>query len=96
VTCALDKTCIEPSNSRTECKRINDLSNKHRYDQSAMVTVLSFFFFPSPRHGNISDPAPYDMFASIQEKIAQVRRFEGERNYFTHRTNLQNSSTTIV
>jgi len=53
-----------------------------------MVTALSFYFFPSPRQSDKSDPAPYDMYASIQTKIAEVRRFEGERNYFTRRDKL--------
>ncbi len=98
VTCALDASCIAPSSSSTLCKRNAGLSNIHRYDQSVMVTILSFYFFPSPRHGEKSDPAPYDMFTSIQEKIADVQRFEGEKNYFTHRKDLNvqpNSSSTI-
>jgi hypothetical protein len=69
---------------------------RHRYDQSAMVTVLSFYFFPSARQNDKSDPAPYDMYASIQATIAEVRRFEGEDQYFTHQRSLavqQNIST---
>ncbi|CAF4097400.1 unnamed protein product, partial [Rotaria sordida] len=85
VTCALDSTCITPSYSRTQCKRVTGLTEKHRYDQSAMVTLLSFYFFPSPRQNGKSDPAPYDMYTSMQERIAEVRRFEGDKNYFTRR-----------
>jgi hypothetical protein len=69
----------------------------HRYDQSAMVAVLSFFFFQSTRQNDKTDPAPYDMFASIQQKVAEVRRFEGDGSYFTRTKNLndkQNSSIT--
>ncbi|CAF1266904.1 unnamed protein product, partial [Rotaria sordida] len=85
VTCALDSTCITPSYSRTQCKRVTGLTEKHRYDQSAMVTLLSFYFFPSPRQNGKSDPAPYDMYTSMQERIAEVRRFEGDKNYLTRR-----------
>ena len=85
VTCALDPECISPSNSRTQCKRMTGMSGTHRYDQSAMVAVLSFYFFQSARQNDKTDPAPYDMFASIQRKIAEVRRFEGDHSYFTSR-----------
>jgi hypothetical protein len=64
-----------------------------------MVTVLSYYFFPSPRRNDKSDPAPYDMYTSIQAKIAEVRRFEGDKTYFTNRQNplvQQNSVTTTV
>ena len=85
LTCALDQQCIAPRNSRTRCSRKSGGMDTHRYDQSAMVVVLSFYFFPSPRIDQKSDPAPYDMYASIQANIAEVRRFEGSKNYFTHR-----------
>ncbi len=90
---------MAPSHSKTQCKRIAGLASTHRYDQSAMVVVLSYYFFPSPRHGDKSDPAPYDMYASMQTKIAEVRRFEGEKNYFTRRTTVNvhpNSTTTAI
>lgn len=64
-----------------------------------MVTVLSFYFFPSPRQNDKSDPAPYDMYASIQAKIAEVRRFEGDKSYFTLQKKSetqQNSLTTTT
>ncbi len=99
MTCALDSNCLVPSNSRSQCKRVFVSTNIHRYDQSAMVTLLSFYFFPSRRQDGKTDPAPYDMYASIQAKIAEVRRFEGERHYFTHRNDRivqQNSSTTTT
>jgi hypothetical protein len=98
VTCALDSNCIAPSNSRSQCKRMAQ-SNAHRYDQSAMVAVLSFYFFQSPRQNDITEPAPYDMFASIQQKVAEVRRFEADPNYFTHKRNpndQQNNSTILT
>jgi hypothetical protein len=97
VTCALDINCISPSNSKTQCRRQGGASGMHRYDQSAMVAVLSFFFFQSTRQNDKTDPAPYDMFASIQQKVAEVRRFEGDGSYFTRTKNLndkQNSSIT--
>ena len=85
VACALDPECISPSNSRTQCKRTGGMSGTHRFDQSAMVVVLSFYFFQSPRQNERTNPAPYDMFASIQQKVAEVRRFEGDHSYFTSR-----------
>ena len=99
VTCALDPKCIAPSNSRTQCKGFNGITDIHRFDQSAMVVVLSFYFFQSARENNKRNPAPYDMFASIQQKVAQVQRGAGEHNYFTQRKNpdiQKNSLTTIV
>ncbi|CAF2740670.1 unnamed protein product [Rotaria sp. Silwood2] len=99
VTCALDSNCISPSSSRTQCKRTGGPSATHRYDQSAMVAVLSFYFFQSLRQNDKTDPAPYDMFSSIQQKVAEVRRFEGDHSYFTHGKNLndkQNSLTTTT
>jgi len=97
VTCALDVNCIAPLNSKAQCRRQGGTTGLHRYDQSAMVTVLSFFFFQSTRQNDKTDPAPYDMFASIQQKVAEVRRFEGDSSYFTRTKNLndkQNSSIT--
>lgn len=93
VTCALDTNCIAPQNSKTQCRRTAGSSNTHRYDQSAMVVVLSYYFFQSPRMNDRSNPAPYDMYSSIQAKIADVRRFEGIKNYFTPRQ-VQNRSET--
>ena len=83
VTCALDLNCISPYNGHTTCKRIQGITSTHRFDQSTMVTILSYFFFPSFRQNGKSNPAPYDMFASIQYSLAAVRRFEGDPNYFT-------------
>ena len=89
VTCALDPECISPSASRSVCSRHGGPAAIHRFDQSAMVVVLSFFFYQSTRKGEHTDPAPYDMFASIQRKIAEVRRFEGDPGYFTSRRKSQ-------
>ncbi|CAF1267444.1 unnamed protein product [Adineta ricciae] len=83
VTCALDPECIAPTQSKSVCKHRSGTGNVHRYDQSAMVAVLSFYFFPSSRNGSTSNPAPYDMYASIQGKLAEVRRGEGDPTYFT-------------
>lgn len=85
VSCALDVECISPTSSQTQCGRMGAASSTHRFDQSAMVAVLSFFFFQSSRQNDKTDPAPYDMFASIQEKVAEVRRFEGDPGYFTRK-----------
>ncbi len=83
VTCALDSDCIAPSNSPTLCKRISGNTATHRFDQSVMVAVLSFYFFPSLRQNDKTEPAPYDMFTSIQQKVAEVQRFAGDGSYFT-------------
>ncbi|CAF2952937.1 unnamed protein product [Rotaria sp. Silwood2] len=99
VTCALDSSCITPILSSTKCKHVNGTTNKHRYDQSVMVIALSFYFFPSPRHNDNTDPAPYDMYTSIQQSLAEVKRRADEQNYFTRRKKLklqQNSSITTV
>lgn len=88
VTCALDPECIAPSASKTTCSRIGGPSSIHRFDQSAMVAVLSFFFYQSQRRNDQTEPAPYDMYSSIQQKVAEVRRFEGDPNYFTRPSNL--------
>ncbi|CAF4205929.1 unnamed protein product [Rotaria sp. Silwood2] len=72
VTCALDSSCITPILSSTKCKHVNGTTNKHRYDQSVMVIALSFYFFPSPRHNDNTDPAPYDMYTSIQQSLAEM------------------------
>ncbi|CAF1374458.1 unnamed protein product, partial [Didymodactylos carnosus] len=85
ITCALDATCLIPNNAKTYCKNTNLTHSTHRYDQSAMVTVLTFFFYQSQRIADKSDPAPYDMFSSIQQQIAEVRRFEGDLSYFTRK-----------
>jgi hypothetical protein len=91
VTCALDIQCISPSNSRTVCQRLKGTFSTHRYDQSAMVTLLSFYFFPSTREKDRSNPAPYDMYSSIQKQIAEVRRFEGDPHYFAIKNRSANS-----
>ncbi|CAF2087443.1 unnamed protein product [Rotaria magnacalcarata] len=97
VTCALDGNCIAPSNSRTQCKRLLGAgSGTHRYDQSAMVAVLSFYFFQSSRKSDRTEPAPYDMFSSIQKKVAEVRRFEGDHSYFTQRRKVEPQQNKIA
>ncbi|CAF4038939.1 unnamed protein product [Rotaria sordida] len=99
VTCALDSMCIAPYAYRTYCKHANASTDIHRFDQSTLVTALSFYFFPSPRQNNKTKPAPYDMYTSIQENLADVKRNAGVKNYFTSRKNLnlqQNSSKTTV
>lgn len=99
VTCALSLECIAPTNSPTQCTRNGGHSSTHRYDQSAMVAVLSFFYYQSSRENDRTDPAPYDMFSSIQEKVAEVRRFEGDPGYFTRKIAIDdkpNSSMTTT
>ena len=98
ITCALNSDCITPKNSKTKCKRPAGSVTAHRYDQSAMVIALSFYFFPSSRQNGKTDPAPYDMYASIQTKVAEVRRFEGDRDYFTNlkKVSVQQNSSKLV
>ncbi|CAF1188624.1 unnamed protein product [Rotaria sp. Silwood1] len=99
VTCALDEKCITPLGWTTRCKRIVGSTMIHRYDQSALVVTLSFYFFPSLRKNNQTDPAPYDMYTSMQENLAEVRRNAGDRHYFTarkiHHLQQNNSIATI-
>jgi len=96
VSCALDSECIAPTNSKTQCRRSSASVGIHRYDQSAMVAVLSFFFFQSARENDKTEPAPYDMFASIQQKVAEVRRFEGDSGYFTHKKSVDEKQNNSV
>ncbi|CAF1620046.1 unnamed protein product [Rotaria sp. Silwood1] len=96
VTCALDINCISPGNSQTKCKHMSQPTGTHRFDQSAMVAVLSFYFFQSSRQNDKTDPAPYDMFSSIQQKVAEVRRFEGDHNYFTRGKNFNNKQNSLT
>ena len=99
VACALDSECISPSNSKTQCRRMGGLSGTHRFDQSAMVAVLSFYFFQSSRQLERTDPAPYDIFTSTQQNVVQVQCFAGDTSYFTRKQGpgiKQNSSTTTL
>ncbi|CAF0862125.1 unnamed protein product [Didymodactylos carnosus] len=57
-TCALDPKCLVPPNSKTKCKQPGVAHGTHRFDQSAMVTVLTFFFYQSQRINDRNEPAP--------------------------------------
>ncbi|CAF1482004.1 unnamed protein product, partial [Rotaria sp. Silwood1] len=61
LTCALESDCLVSYESETKCGRIS--SDKHRYDQSAMVIILTYFFFQGNKgtwsDQTINDPAPY-------------------------------------
>ncbi|CAF4804497.1 unnamed protein product, partial [Rotaria sp. Silwood1] len=53
-------------------------SYKHRYDQSAMVIILTYFFFQGNKgtwsDQKLNDPAPYDMFTSVQKNLGDISR----------------------
>ena len=86
LTCALDTGCLIAENTPTLCeKRSGDL---HRYDQSAMVIILTHFFFQGERsgwsNGAANAPAAYDMFTSVQEHLGDIMRGSAE-NYLVQK-----------
>ena len=87
LTCALDENCLVAGTSQALCGGTS--AGVHRYDQSAMVIILSYFFFQGNRsswaHGNANDPAPYDMFTSIQKKLGEIKRGESRNGYLANK-----------
>ena len=83
LTCALDKDCLIADDTPTLCNRHS--TGAHRFDQSAMVIILTHFFFQGKRStwlfGTSTDPAPYDMFTSIQKNLGDIMRNRPEPNY---------------
>jgi hypothetical protein len=73
VTCALDVNCIAPEGSR-----LSGCCGCHRYDQSAITTVASFFF-PLPKN---DDHLPAYSFTKNESYFFNIRRNQG-RSYFT-------------
>lgn len=91
LTCALDDKCLIASTSQTLCS--GHSAGVHRYDQSAMVIILSYFFFQGNRsswsNGNANDPAPYDMFTSVQKKLGEIQRGESHNGYLANKPIVQ-------
>ena len=83
LTCALESNCLMASESSTTCNGIP--SSLHRYDQSAMTLILTYFFFQGNRstrsREKLNDPAPYDMFTSIQLNLGNIEREITESDY---------------
>ncbi|CAF0871883.1 unnamed protein product [Didymodactylos carnosus] len=79
ITCSLDLTCLMPpelivsQELTTKCDKFQmfDTAIRHRYDQSAMGIILTFFFQQGERMFGKNDPAPYDMYTSIQDSIIE-------------------------
>ncbi|CAF4122427.1 unnamed protein product [Rotaria sordida] len=83
LTCALEPECLITFRSQINCSRTS--SNKHRYDESTIVIILSHFFFQGNKETwgdkKFNDPAPYDMFTSIQTNLGEIKRYAPEQNY---------------
>jgi hypothetical protein len=83
LTCALESDCLSATQTRTICN--GDIDDTHRYDQSAMVIILTHFFFQGKQSSwtdkHLNDPAPYDMFTSVQKNLGNIERLVGESNY---------------
>jgi hypothetical protein len=80
LTCALEPDCLIANNTETKCSRTS--SGAHRYDQSAMVIILTHFFFQGNQSTwttkKLNDPAPYDMFVSVQKNLGDINRSSPE------------------
>ncbi|CAF4090730.1 unnamed protein product [Rotaria sordida] len=87
LTCALEPECLITFRSQTNCSRTS--LNKHRYDQSAIVIILSYFFFQGNKgtwsDKKLNDPAPYDMFTSIQRSLGDIVRGSFEQYYLSRK-----------
>ncbi|CAF1432215.1 unnamed protein product [Rotaria sordida] len=87
LTCALEPECLITFRSHTNCSRTS--LNKHRYDQSAIVIILSYFFFQGNKgtwsDKKLNDPAPYDMFTSIQRSLGDIVRGSFEQYYLSRK-----------
>lgn len=85
LTCALDPQCLIALDTVTRCGAFE--GTIHRYDQSAMVIILSHFFFQGTRSawsaGKVNDPAPYDMFTSVQVHLGDIHRGGVDPFYLT-------------
>ncbi|CAF3370100.1 unnamed protein product [Rotaria socialis] len=83
LTCALESECIMALGSKSKCR--GSSSGRHRYDQGAMVIILTHFFFPgtiSTRSSQrVSHPAPYNMFTSSQVNLGDTKREYQDLNY---------------
>ena len=85
--CALEPACLIASSSLTLCSRKS--IGVHRFDQSAMVIILTYFFFQGNQstwsRAKINEPAPYDMFTSIQMSLGEIRRGADEGDYLNRK-----------
>jgi hypothetical protein len=85
--CALEPDCLMAGASPTICSRQS--LGVHRYDQSAMVIILTYFFFQSNQstssNRDVNDPAPYDMFTSIKINLGDIKRGAPEKNYLSNK-----------
>ncbi|CAF4545715.1 unnamed protein product, partial [Rotaria socialis] len=81
--CALESECIMALGSKSKCR--GSSSGRHLYDHSAMVIILTHFFFPGTKSTRssqrISHPAPYNMFTSSQANLADIKREYQDPNY---------------
>lgn len=85
LTCALESDCLMAIGTPTECSGVS--AGVHRYDQSAMVIILTHFFFQGKKSTwgiqKLNDPAPYDMFTSIQMNLGDIQRGAFEQTYLS-------------
>ena len=79
--------------SPTTCSRHN--TGAHRFDQSAMVIILTHFFYQGNKNTwgsqRLNDPTSYDMFTSVQENLGDIKRGIGEHDYLVNKIFLQKS-----
>ncbi|KAL7668378.1 hypothetical protein ACOME3_009080 [Neoechinorhynchus agilis] len=73
ITCALDPQCISPNTYNVNCMQ-ERFGYSHRYDQSALSIILTYFFFPSKLLENTFEPSAFDMYTSVQYPVARVDR----------------------
>jgi hypothetical protein len=82
LTCALESECLIADSTLAMCN--NESDEVHRFDQSAMGIILTYFFFQGNQSSwwngkvNVNDPAPYDMFTSVQKNLGTIKRREPE------------------
>jgi hypothetical protein len=83
LTCSLEPECLITHGSPSRCSRDN--FGAHRYDQSAMVIILTHFFFQGNKGTwgtmRLNDPASYDMFTSVQDNLGDIKRLAPENGY---------------
>jgi hypothetical protein len=85
LTCALDVDCLIAEKTPTLCQGYS--GDMHRFDQSAMVIILTHFFFQGERsgwsNGANNAPAAYDMFTSVQQHLGDIMRGSIESGYLS-------------
>ena len=87
LTCALDPNCIVAPETEAICD--DAVIPRHRFDQSAMVTILTHFFFQGSRgtwtEAKVNDPAPYDMYTSIKKSLGDISRGSSDPGYLPNK-----------